>query len=129
MNFRVIDPNDAADSELDERARDGPSLIRATPFVWCEPRNLPPRRFVYGRHLIERFLSSIVAPGGVGKSSLELVEILAMVTGRPLLGVKPARRLRVWYWNGEDPKEEIERRIAAICLHYGRRSTRRLSRN
>jgi hypothetical protein len=27
--------------------------------------------------------------------------------------------LGVWYWNGEDPADELERRIAAICLHYG----------
>ena len=26
--------------------------------------------------------------------------------------------VRVWYWNGEDPHEEIERRIAATCIHY-----------
>ncbi|KQP50577.1 hypothetical protein ASF39_12795 [Methylobacterium sp. Leaf108] len=42
-----------------------------------------------------------------------------MVTGRPLLGVTPPNRLRVWYVNLEDPLEEIERRVAAICLHYG----------
>jgi hypothetical protein len=31
----------------------------------------------------------------------------------------PPRQIRTWYWNGEDPLEEIERRIAAACLHYG----------
>jgi hypothetical protein len=42
-----------------------------------------------------------------------------MAVGRDLLdGSKPITRLRVWYWNGEDPKDEIQRRIAAICLHY-----------
>jgi AAA domain len=28
------------------------------------------------------------------------------------------KKLRVWYWNGEDPAEETERRIAAILLHF-----------
>jgi hypothetical protein len=28
------------------------------------------------------------------------------------------RKHKVWYWNGEDPLEEIERRVAAICKHY-----------
>jgi hypothetical protein len=42
-----------------------------------------------------------------------------MATGRPLLGVQPEKRLRVWYWNGEDPKVETERRVAAACIHYG----------
>ena len=42
-----------------------------------------------------------------------------MATNRPLLGIVPRQRCRVWYWNGEDPREETERRIAAICLHHG----------
>ena len=37
----------------------------------------------------------------------------------PLLGTRPAKPLRVSYWNGEDPLEETERRVAAICQHYG----------
>lgn len=41
-----------------------------------------------------------------------------MVTCLPLLGVTPTKRLRVWYWSGEDPIEEIERRILAILIHF-----------
>jgi AAA domain len=61
------------------------------------------------------------APGGTGKSSLVLAEAVAMATGKDLLGVgyTPERKLRVWVWNGEDPIDEAQRRIAAICLHYG----------
>jgi hypothetical protein len=55
----------------------------------------------------------------LGKSSHANVEALAMVTGRALLGELPTCRLRVWSWNGEDPTEELERRIAAACLHHG----------
>jgi RecA-family ATPase len=44
---------------------------------------------------------------------------LAMVTGKPLLGVLPFAPVRVWYWNGEDPLEEIEKRVAGACKHYG----------
>jgi hypothetical protein len=49
---------------------------------------------------------------------LAIIEAIAMATGRNLLGIQPPRRLRVWYVNLEDPREEIERRIAAVCLHY-----------
>jgi hypothetical protein len=42
-----------------------------------------------------------------------------MVTGRNLLNAKPKGQLRVWYWNGEDPMEELQRRFAAVALHYG----------
>jgi RecA-family ATPase len=46
------------------------------------------------------------------------VEAIAMVTGRNLLGEQPEERLRVWFHNGEDPLDEIDRRLAAICQHF-----------
>lgn len=93
--------------------------IKATPFVFCDPRTIPPRCWLYGGHFIRRYATVTIAPGGLGKSSLELVEALAMVTGRPLLGRLVKEPLRVWYWNGEDPREEVERRLMAACLHFG----------
>jgi hypothetical protein len=77
-----------------------------------------PREFLYGKHYIRKFVSAgFGAPGG-GKSSKRLVEALAMASGRSLLGPKPVQKLKVWYWNGEDPSEETDRRLAAACLHY-----------
>ncbi|MCJ2036388.1 helicase RepA family protein [Methylobacterium sp. J-068] len=96
-----------------------PLRIRATPFACIDPRTIPPRRWLYGRHYIRRYVTATIAPGGLGKSSLALVEALAMVTGRNLLASPVKEPLRVWYWNGEDPREEVERRLAAACLHYG----------
>ena len=95
-----------------------PVTIVAKPFVWRDPATMPRRQWVYGHHMIRRFLSTTVAPGAVGKSSLTMVEAIAMATGRPLLGIHPTGKFRVWIWNGEDPLEELERRVAAICLHY-----------
>ena len=80
---------------------------------------IPPRQWLYGQHLIRGFLSLTLAPGGIGKSSLALVEAVAMATGRALLGTAPARPLRVFYWCGEDPKDEILRRLEAIYRNYG----------
>ena len=42
-----------------------------------------------------------------------------MASGRALLGIKPVQKVRVWYWNGEDPEEETDRRLAAACPHFG----------
>ncbi|TXM65883.1 AAA family ATPase [Methylobacterium sp. WL12] len=116
VEFAPFEPDhaDAAAGASDARA-----TIRATPYRWRDPASIPPREWLYSRHLIRRFLSTTVAPGAVGKSSLVLVEAIAMATGRPLLGVTPPGRLRVWYVALEDPLEEIERRGAAICLRYG----------
>lgn len=93
--------------------------IKATPFVWREPRSITRREWLYDLHLIRRFVSATFAPGGVGKTILLIVEALAMATGRPLLGVRSREPLTVWLVNLEDPREEIERRVAAACLHYG----------
>jgi hypothetical protein len=88
------------------------------PFRHVELSMFPRRQFVYGRHLIRGFLSATVAPGGVGKSALSIVEAVAMVSGRSLRGTRPRKPLRVWYWNGEDPAEEIQRRVEATCLAF-----------
>ena len=96
-----------------------PIKFTPTPFKWRDPSTFPRRRFVYGRHYVRQFLSITAAPTKVGKSSKSLVEAVAMATGQNLLGVEPVRPMRVWYWNGEDPQEELERRVLAICLHYG----------
>jgi hypothetical protein len=55
----------------------------------------------------------------LGKSSLDLTEVLSMASGKRLLNAKPKDRCRVWYWNGEDPFDEMERRVYGIALHYG----------
>jgi hypothetical protein len=94
-------------------------VIKAKPFLWVDPESIPPRQWIYGGHYIRKFVSTTVAPGGVGKSSLEIAEILAMTSGRPLLGHNPTGRFKVWMWNGEDPEEELQRRIMAAAVQYG----------
>jgi hypothetical protein len=92
--------------------------IVAVPYVWKEPEAIPPRQWVYGRRLMLKMVSATVAPGGTGKTSLEIAEALAMVSGKPLLGIMPPWPLRVWLWNLEDPREEAERHIQATAKYY-----------
>lgn len=94
------------------------SAIRATPFQWTDPAAIPRRQWLYGGHLIRQFYAMTIAPGGVGKSTLVMTEALALATGKPLLGRDVDEPRRVWLWNLEDPIEELQRRIAAICQHY-----------
>lgn len=110
------------------REREGASAPKAPlklfpvrPFIWRDPASIPPREWLYGRVYLRGVVTATVAPGGVGKSSLLLAEVLAMATAKPLLGVVPigGEPLRVLYWNGEDPHTELERRMAALRLHYG----------
>ncbi|PTV72147.1 bifunctional DNA primase/polymerase [Agrobacterium pusense] len=94
------------------------SPIIATAFKWIDPKTLPRREFAYGSHFIRKYVSVTVSPGGLGKTSSSIAEALAMVSGRALLGTKPPKRLRTWIFNAEDPRDEMERRIMAACIHY-----------
>lgn len=94
------------------------SGIEPTAFRWCDPRHIAPREWLYGHHLIRKYVSATIAPGGVGKSTLTVCDAVAMASGKALLGAKPHGLLTVWLWNGEDPRDEIERRVIATCLHH-----------
>jgi hypothetical protein len=106
----------AAPIQVDEPA----SNITATPFVWRPAIEIPRRQWIYAHHLTRGFGTGTVAPGGTGKSALGITDALAIVTGRNLLGKNEDDQPRsVWLYNLEDPLEEIERRLAAACLHFG----------
>lgn len=103
-----------------EAERNGvPAVAPFRSWVSVDPRGIAPRTFLYGKHYVRKFASVTVAPGGLGKSTLVLAECIAMATGRAILGVKPAGLLKVVYFNAEDPFDEIQRRVLAICQHYG----------
>lgn len=96
--------------------------IDPTPYICQDPDTLPRREWLYGNFLIRRELSATYAPGGVGKTSLLTVEALAMATGKALLDAEPEDALRVWLWAGEEPEDELARRIEAARKHYGIRA-------
>jgi len=96
-----------------------PKPITATTFVWRSEAEIPARQWLYGRHLLRRFVSVDVAAGGTGKSSVKIGEALAMTSGRDLYGV-PVHDgpLTIWLYNLEDPAEETERRIHATAKWF-----------
>lgn len=103
---------------VDEDERPASAIFAARPYVWRDPKTIPPRQWLHAGHYIRGFLSATIGPGGLGKTSLQLVEAVGMANGRDLLKGTTAPPLNVWYWNLEDPRDEIDRRIAAILLHY-----------
>ena len=103
-----------------QAARDGiPPIAPFRSWQPIEETAVAPREWLYGNHYIRKFASVTVAPGGLGKSTLVLVECIAMATGRPLLGIRPHGLCKVVYFNAEDPLDEIQRRVLAVCRHFG----------
>lgn len=97
-----------------------PQLIKATPFKWRSEASIPPRKWLYGHHLLRKFLSVDIAAGGVGKSSVKIGEALSMASNRRLYGKDVHEGpLKVWIYNLEDPAEETERRIHATAKRFG----------
>lgn len=92
----------------------------ATPWTCPAPATLPPRQFLYARHYIRGIVSTTIAPSGVGKSQHAITDLIEMALGEALTGGKPSAKLTVWYINLEDDREELDRRIAATLLHYGK---------
>lgn len=101
------------------QAKEPPTLVTASPYEWIELEDIPPRPWVYGQDYCRGVISLTIAPGGLGKSTLCLTEAVAMAAGRnlvaPCMDLEP---LRVWYFNLEDPKQELQRKIAATCRHH-----------
>ena len=59
----------------------------------------------------------LVSPGGIGKSSLSIVDAIA-ASNRNLLGAIPKQKLKVVYYNSEDPLQEIQRRVIGCLQHF-----------
>ena len=89
-----------------------------TPFTWIDPKLIPARRWIYGNHYIRSNVSVLASAGGVGKTSMQIVEALAIATGKPLLGEEVREQCNVWVVNLEDPLEEMQRRLVAAMLHF-----------
>ena len=116
---RSAAPAAVVPSEGDEDTPPFPPAPKPTLYLGGDPRLIPPRPWVYGRHYVRTFTGCTVAPGATGKSFLAIAEGLAIATGKPLLGVVPDERCNVWYLNLEDPTAELERRIAAAIIGHG----------
>lgn len=82
------------------------------------PSTIPPRPWLYGTQLIRGFVTVLVAPGGTGKSAYAMAMAAALACGRPVLGTHVFKQCNVAVYNLEDPMDELERRLAAICIKH-----------
>ena len=113
----VINSTELRNRYLPAPANDN-EFFEPTVFKWEDPASIPVRDWIYGRHLIRRHVSATIASGAVGKTSLKIVEALALATGRPLLGQDVPKPSRVWLFNLEDDTVELRRRVSAAMIYY-----------
>jgi hypothetical protein len=83
-----------------------------------DPGPIPPRGWLLGNQFCRKFLSSITAPGGTGKTALRMLQFISLATGRPLTGQHVFRRCRVLLLSFEDDTQELQRRITAALVHH-----------
>jgi hypothetical protein len=78
-----------------------------------------PRQWLTAGQFCRTFLSGLVAPGDVGKTTLRLTQAIELATGRELVGLRVFQRCRVLVLSFEDDRAELHRRLLAICQHHG----------
>ncbi len=100
---------------------DGPASpeLLAWPASLPEAEGIPPREWLLGTRLVRRFVSLLVAPGGVGKSALALATAVSLASGRNILDEHVHHSVPAWVLNLEDPADELNRRVAALMRLHG----------
>ena len=104
--------------------------IRPAKFI--EPSLIPPRQWLYGVDILRGHITVVVAPGGVGKTSLSIAWAMEIASGgravpsatpgkfynRGFLGERVWVRMPVLVCSLEDPADETDRRIAACRIQH-----------
>lgn len=88
-------------------------------FELTDTCTLPPIRWVYGSHYIKGVVSVTAAKGGTGKSTLALAEAVLMAANQDMMGVTIHNKPKVFYWNGEDSRDMVAKKVQATCWKYG----------
>lgn len=92
-----------------------------------QPSEIPTRQWLIQDYLLKGSISLIVAEGGVGKSTLSMINAMSVAAGKDLLGIGDVEQANVLLINNEDDDNELERRISAICQFYNLDAHKELS--
>jgi hypothetical protein len=67
---------------------------------------------------IRSYLTVTASAGGIGKTSLALAEAIAISTGKAILDRPVREQTNTWVINLEDPRAEMNLRLASLMQHY-----------
>jgi hypothetical protein len=103
------------------------SSFPATPIDDLDLDTIPPRQWVFGRELVRGFVSVLASIGGTGKTAYTMAEGVSVAIGRslfhtgfgpPPIHLKVHQSGPVWFYNLEDPADELRRRVKATLQHH-----------
>lgn len=116
--FGAANDNETPNSEQPNERHDKlAETLRLGSYVCVDPKSIPPRQTLLPHYTIG-FYGLLVAPGGIGKSSIAMAEALAIHTAKNLLNWKTPPIQRKVMYIGEDPTDEISRRIEALRIEH-----------
>lgn len=96
-----------------------PDVITANAVTESFFSDIPPRQWLYGDHLVRGFVSLTLAPGGVGKTQLALLDALSMITNEQYTYCYPHEKsLNCWHYNLEDDLNELKRRTLGLMQDH-----------
>ena len=112
--------SDDVDDVMDVQSQDAAvTPFPASPLELPDPAQIPPRRWVYGRMLVAQYISLISAPGGVGKTACFTGIGIAIAANKDVLRDHVyCGGAKVLICGLEDPRDELDRRVAAAMLHH-----------
>lgn len=83
-----------------------------------DPAKIPKRDWILKNCYLGKFITLIVSPGGVGKSTISLLDGLSVASGMNLSGYDVVKPGPVMIYNAEDPLDELERRAVAMAAYH-----------
>lgn len=112
----ILAENEFGPVQVKERLKGG---INLEPVIEFDAVNIPKRQWVLGGFAAKHYLSGIVSPPGVGKTTFLLMVAVAIAAGRDdIVGMKVHQRGRVLLWNQEDETDELKRRLLALMAAF-----------
>jgi hypothetical protein len=104
-----------AEADEAEKARFVPK-----PWVYRDPKTIPPREWLVGNVLLRGYATVLGASGGVGKTAYAIALVLAFITGRSdIIGEHVFTTGNAWLVTLEDDRVELERRVATAMIAHG----------
>lgn len=115
-----VSERDSYSSVVDDEEEEDDLRLKITPWDYSDSsEDLEMRDVILDPHLVRRQVGLTLAAGGVGKTTHSCVESLSLVVGKNLFtGERLKRKYKVWWFNLEDPRDELDKKVWGVMRYY-----------